>query len=106
MKERFYGDFMNKGAWWAWVTKNSIGVICWTALAIIFNKWWIALFGLLFMSDFQKKHKTYRVCDKCGKHSPYADNHNDALDKAKEAGWIHYIDGDKDYCPSCQKEGF
>lgn len=39
---------MNKNAWWAWAIKNSICVICWTALAIIFHKWWIALFAALF----------------------------------------------------------
>lgn len=88
---------------WAWAIKNSICVICWTALAIIFNKWWIALFGLLFLNGLQTKYKSYRVCDKCGKHSPYADNYNDALNKAKEAGWIHYADGNKDYCPECQQ---
>ena len=94
---------MNKSAYWAWAIKNSICVICWVVLAIVFNKWCIALFGASFMSDLQTKHKSYRVCDKCGKHSPYADNYNDALDKAKEAGWIHYVDGNKDYCPDCQK---
>ena len=87
---------------WAWTIKNSICVICWAVLAIVFNKWWIALFGLLFISSLQTKHKFYRVCDKCGKHSPYADNYNEALKKAKEAGWIHYEDGDKDYCSDCQ----
>lgn len=94
---------MNKSVYWAWAIKNSICVICWVALAIIFNKWWIALFGCLFLSQVQTQHKSYRVCDKCGKHSPYADNYNDALDKAKEAGWIHYVDGNRDYCPDCQK---
>ena len=93
---------MNKSVYWAWVIKNSICVICFTALAIVFNNWWIALFGLLFMSDFKTQHKSYRVCDKCGKHSPYADNYNDALDKAKAAGWIHCVEGNKDYCPDCQ----
>ena len=102
LKERFYGDLMDKNAWWAWAVKNSISIICFTALAIIFNKWWIVLFGALFISSLQTKHKTYRICDKCGKHSPYADNHNDALDKAKEAGWIHCVDGNKDYCPDCK----
>lgn len=94
---------MNKSAYWAWAIKNSICVICWVVLAIIFNKWWIALFGVLFTSDLQTKHKSYRVCDKCGKHSPYADDYNEALDKAKEAGWVHCVDGNKDYCPDCQK---
>lgn len=94
---------MNKSVWWAWAIKNSICVICWVVLAIVFNKWWIALFGSLFMSDFQTKHKSsYRVCDKCGQHSPYADNYNDALDKAKEAGWVHYVGSNVDYCPDCQ----
>lgn len=94
---------MNKSTYWAWAIKNSICTICWVVLAIVFNKWWIALFGALFMSELQTKHKSYRVCDKCGKHSPYADNYNDALDKAKEAGWIHYVDSNTDYCPDCQK---
>lgn len=62
---------MNKNIVWAWAIKNSVCVICWTVLAIIFNKWWIALFGLLFMSELQTK-------DKCGKHSPYADNYNES----------------------------
>ena len=30
---------MNKGAWLAWAIKNSICVICWTVLSIVFNKW-------------------------------------------------------------------
>ncbi len=93
---------MNKSVYWALAIKNSICVICWIVLAIVFNKWWIALFGALFMSELRTQHKSYRVCDKCGKHSEYADNYNDALDKAKEAGWIHYVDGNTDYCPDCQ----
>lgn len=93
---------MNNSTVWAWAVKNSICVICWTVLAVIFNKWWIALFAILFMSSYQQKHKSYRVCDKCGKHGPYADSYNEALNKAKEAGWIHYVDGNKDFCPDCQ----
>ena len=93
---------MDKNMIWAWVIKNSVCVICWTVLAIIFNKWWIALFALLFISSLQTKHKTYKICDKCGKHSPYADSHNEALEKAKASGWVHYADGNKDYCPDCQ----
>ena len=91
---------MDKNIIWAWVIKNSICVICWTVLAIVFNKWWVALFGLLFMSSIAQKYN--RVCDKCGRHSPYADSDNEALDKAKEAGWIHYIDSNTDYCPECR----
>lgn len=95
---------MNKTLIWAWAIKNSVCVICWTTLAIIFNTWWIALFGLLFMSDLQTKYKQYRVCDGCGKHSPHADSYNEALDKAKEAGWVHYAEGNLDYCSECKKE--
>ena len=95
---------MNKNAWWAWAIKNSICVICWVNLAIIFNKWWIALFGALFISGMKTQIGRCRTCDKCGKHSPYAESYNEALDKAKAAGWVHYVDGDKDYCPECQKQ--
>ena len=93
---------MKNSTVWAWALKNSICVICWTALAIIFNKWWIALFGALFLSSLQTQCKSCRICDKCGKHSPYADSYNEALNKAKEAGWVHYVEGNKDYCPDCQ----
>lgn len=31
-----------------YVVKNSINLICFTALAIIFNKWWIVFFSLIF----------------------------------------------------------
>ena len=94
------GHVMDKNIIWAWAIKNSICVICWTVLAIVFNKWWVSLFGLLFMSSIAQKYN--RVCDKCGRHSPYADSYNEALDKAKEAGWIHYIDSNTDYCPECR----
>ena len=65
---------MNKTLIWAWAIKNSVAIIAWAALAIVFNKWWIALFGILFISDLETKYKNYKVCDKCGKHSPYADS--------------------------------
>ena len=94
---------MNKNIIWAWAIKNSICVICWIALAIIFNKWWIALFAALFMSGLQTKYKSYRICDGCGKHSPYADSYNEALDKAKKVGWLHIEDGNKDHCPECRR---
>lgn len=84
--------------------KNSICVICWTVLAIIFNKWWIALFAALFLTSYETKKQYWRTCDGCGKHSPDADSYNEALDKAKASGWIHCVDGNKDYCPSCQME--
>ena len=94
---------MDKNTLCVWAIKNSIVVIAWTILAILFGKWWIALFGLLFLSGLSIGHRYYRVCDKCGKHSEHADSYNEALDKAKVAGWKHCEDGNKDYCPDCQK---
>ena len=93
---------MNGTLMWAWAFKNSICVICWTVLAVLFNKWWILFFSLLFMSGLETVHKSYRICDKCGKHSPYANNYNDALDAAKKAGWVHFAATNTDYCPDCQ----
>lgn len=94
---------MNKSAWWAWAVKNSICMICWTALAVYFSKWWITLFSALCLSSLQLgSRKYYRICDGCGKHSEYADNYNEALDKAKNNGWIHCVNGNKDYCPECR----
>lgn len=95
---------MNKNIIWAWAIKNSIAIIAWVVLAIVFNKWWIALFGILFTDEIKTKHQNYRVCDGCGKHSPYADSYNEALDKAKEAGWTYIVEGNLDYCPDCRKE--
>lgn len=95
----------DKTIYWSIAIKNSICVICWTVLAIVFNAWWIALFGALFLTSCSTSavRKYYRVCDICGKHSEYADSHNEALDKASAAGWVHIVDGNKDYCPECIK---
>lgn len=95
---------MDKNITWAWVIKNTAAIFVWVTLAIVFDKWWIALFALLFICGI-KYHgpNTYRICDKCGKHSPYAKNPNEALDMAKAAGWIHIAEGNEDYCPDCQK---
>lgn len=93
---------MKKNLEWAWAIKNSVCVICWTALAIVFDRWWIALFAILFLSSLITAYKSYRICDGCGKHGPYADSYNEAIDKAKEAGWIHFEERNKDYCPDCK----
>jgi hypothetical protein len=98
---------MDKSIYWAWAIKNSICVICWTILAIVFDKWGIALIGGLFLSSFttQPIHRYYRICDHCGKHSEYADTPENATKKAQEAGWIIRKVGDKwdDRCPDCQR---
>lgn len=93
---------MDKNIIWALALKNSVAILSWVILAKSFGKWWIALFALLFIDCFQTVHKNYRICDKCGKRSPCANSYNEALDKAKEAGWLHVADGNKDYCPDCK----
>lgn len=94
---------MNKHAYWAWAIKNSIAILCWTALAIIFNKWWIAIFASLFLSDLRAPVlRYYRICDTCGERGPYGETEDEALKKAKEIGWIHYEVANTDYCPTCQ----
>ena len=35
------------------VIRNSISLICFTILAIIFKHWWIVFFALLFHSDIK-----------------------------------------------------
>ena len=97
---------MNKNIIGSIALKNSICMICWTVLAVIFNKWWIAIFAVFFMTEYTTKSQYYRVCDNCGKHSPSADTHNDALKKAKLAGWIHFPESNIDYCPECQQTCF
>lgn len=96
----------DKYMWLAWAVKNSVTVICWTALAIYFNKWWVALFATLFLSSVESKTNHYRVCDGCGKHSPSANDYNAAIDKATEAGWLRRLAGDKweDFCPDCAEK--
>ena len=88
---------------WACVISNIVSLSCCTTLAVVFNKWWIILFAALFFVFPSSKHKYYRICDGCGKHSPYTDSYNEALDKAKENGWTHYVEGNKDYCIECKR---
>lgn len=35
-----------------WI-KNIISLVLWVILAITFNKWWISLFSILFLSFFE-----------------------------------------------------
>lgn len=42
--------------WISWAIKNSVVMICFSALAIYFNHWWIVLFSALFLSDI---HTSY-----------------------------------------------
>ena len=90
---------MNKNLIWAWAIKNSIAIIAWTVLAIVFHKFWIALFGLLFLSGLKTTYNPHRICDGCGMRASYTNAAN-----AKLTGWLHIAEGNLDYCPDCRKE--
>jgi hypothetical protein len=45
-----------------------------------------------------------RKCDGCGKYSEHASSAEEAIAKAKAAGWLHISEGDLDYCPECRKK--
>ena len=92
---------MNKNNVYAVLAQNSICVICWVILAVCFDRWWIALFALLFMSSCVTVPVHYRICDKCGKHGPEARSVKESIDKAVLAGWKHISESNKDYCPNC-----
>lgn len=44
---------MNKYEWL--ILKNIIAIICFTILAIVFNKWWIIFFSVVFLTLFESK---------------------------------------------------
>ena len=44
-----------KSIFWSAAIKNIIVMICWTALAIYFDKWWIALFAPLCLSEIKTR---------------------------------------------------
>lgn len=97
---------MNKNDTWPIMFKNSIVVLAFAILAVKFSKWWIVLFAVFFLSSVTTNTKYYRICDVCGKHGPYAENYNAAIDEAKKAGWtrIKNSNGEwKDICPECQE---
>ena len=82
--------------------KNCICVVAFVILAIVFNQWWISLCSLLFVTGIKmEKNKYYRVCDECGKKTPYADSHIGARIKAEKLGWLCKENGE-DYCPNCK----
>ncbi len=39
------------------VIKNIIAIICFTILAVCFDRWWIVLFSLLFLTLFDTEEK-------------------------------------------------
>ena len=93
---------MDKNIILAQWSKNVLCIICFTVLAVIFEKWWIILFSPLLFTYIDKAHFYYRNCDRCGKHSPTTGTPELARELAIENGW--YSCNNTDYCPSCRKE--
>lgn len=81
---------------------NIVVMLTWAWLAVFFNAWWVALFGILFISIPSTIHRHYRVCDRCGAKSAPASTVEEAIRVAKKAGWVHYDNGNIDYCPDCK----
>lgn len=40
-----------------WMLVNIANIVCFTSLAIYFNKWWIVLFALLFRFKYSYSHE-------------------------------------------------
>lgn len=38
----------------ACMIKNCVAIICFTILAIVFNKWWIIFFAYLFLTSYTR----------------------------------------------------
>lgn len=46
-----------KELWKLCVIRNSISLVCFTILAIVFNKWWLIFFSALFLTYVEKEEK-------------------------------------------------
>lgn len=42
---------MKNNVFWPVMLKNAVAIICFTALAVLFQHWWIALFSILLQHD-------------------------------------------------------
>lgn len=84
--------------------KNAVVMICWTVLAIIFGRWWIALFAALFMVSIKNQQGIRIRCDLCGVCGPTCEDADKARLMAQKSGWLCIIEDDthKDYCPNCR----
>lgn len=43
----------NKGLVWAVSIQNAVVMICFTVLAVLFHKWWIVLFSVLWIMSIK-----------------------------------------------------
>ena len=84
---------------------NAINLICFTILAILFNKLWIVLFAVLFLMipGAKFKGKCWRTCDGCGRWSESGETATEAIMRAEKCGWLHINSTDKDFCTDCLK---
>lgn len=82
---------------------NLAALITWGALAVIFDKWWLALFAILFWTTVKR---CYIYCDGCGEKGPTANSVDEARAKAHGEGWISGTHEGKtlDYCPKCREK--
>lgn len=90
---------MKKNSWTAWAINNCVVMICFTATAIFFRKWWIILLAIISLPGMKTETGARRICDRCGRII-------DLDAEARRAGWIRRKNGDswEDFCPECQRE--
>ena len=91
---------------WAWLIKNITCVALWVLLAVRFDRWWIALFSILFLSDLKASPRYRFICDRCGAYSPTGKTYDEAERLRKQAGWKREKRGEawEDICPECQRQ--
>lgn len=56
MEEKDYLEYHKKLLLLATI-RNCISIICMTILAIVFHKWWIIFFSIVFFAYVEKSHK-------------------------------------------------
>lgn len=85
----------------AYLIYNILNLAIFGALALVFEKWWIILFALLFVLVPTRKVMHKRTCDICGKSTKSCDTPEEAIKEAERCGWIHIDKTDSDFCPEC-----
>ena len=91
--------------WISWALTQVIILIAFTVLSIIFQKWWIILFALLFTSYVKTEEKTTaRTCDKCGTFIYFKTDNQ--TKEYEEAGWKRMKENGVfiDVCPNCLRK--
>jgi len=81
----------------------AVALVCWTVLAVAFQKWWIALFALLFFPSVKEYRAT--KCDGCGVQLAHESEETRYAD-LRHAGWVRELDASGrwlDLCPTCQR---